>query len=169
MSRSVDLAKELVNQFNTVNFLWPSPDPTIPLNPIPHLVTDYAETKACVIPQIKRTESEPLRILVAPPADSRRESNRDRCGRQWKYALNVAVVQRIDKKDADLVQPMTLARIDALMGFAEAIADFIDANRQLPAMRATCTELTQLIYSETELRDHHLFISTTAPVYTINV
>ena len=169
MAQSVDLAEALAEQLNTVPFLWPNPDPETPDNPAAHLVTDYSTAKAAVIPTISRKDSKNLRIVVSPPADTRRPSDgKDRCGRRWQYGLNVAVVQRIDESDADFQQPMTLAHIKSLMGFTEAIADFIDANRVIESARASLTSINQISYDNEELRSHHLFLSTTIPIYTVS-
>ena len=169
MAQSVDLAEALAEQLNTIPFKWPNPDPNQPGFPAAHLVTNYATAKAAVIPTIQRKDSRDLRIIVSPPPDTRKESaGKDRCRRRWQYGLNLAVVQRIDESDTDFEQPMTLAHIKSLIGFTEAIGHFIDANRVITSMRASLTSLDQISYDNNELRDHHLFLSTTIPVYTIS-
>ena len=167
MSKSVDLAEAVAAHLNSLPWEWPHPDPDGVTNAAPHLITEYATAKTVVLPNVSRTVSDELRILVSPPMDTRQLYTNDRCGRRWNYGVNIAVTQRVDASDTDFEQPMTLRHLRALMSLNEAILDFLDANRTVtsPLFTGSLKEIDQIAYDDNVLRNEHIYLGNTQPIY----
>jgi hypothetical protein len=164
MSLAVSLAQDVANHINTTRYLWPNVTPGGVHDDVPHLMTVYTTAKAAVIPEVKRSTLNSVRVLVCPQeqAQSEDQAGSDRCSRRWVYSLDIAVMRNLGTQNTDWEQPATLDEITRLMSFSEALVDFIDQEKTIGT--ATLVDLEFLSYSRERL-EGGIYICSIQPTY----
>ena len=166
-SRSVALAKEVVDLLSSTPYVWPWLDTFTQPNPAPGspwLLPDEATVKTVIVPQVKRVEVGKLHVLVAPSAERQvSEDFKDRCGRKWLYPIDVGLVQRFSQEDSDEIQPGTLNELDLLFEMSETMATFFDERRVFSG--ASLTEMQHTLYSRQDIKEDRVFLSSLVLTY----